>query len=260
MTRALLRIGSLSIALLALSAGAWAQDADPRIRSVLYDSEAVVPLVGHFDYQMMIEFAPGERIENVSIGDALSWQVTPNRAATLLFVKPIEDASATNMTVVTDRRRYIFELSAERAGRAREMTYVLRFTYPPEPIRTQVLEPPPRPPERRNTAYTYTGSRAALPSLVFDDGESTYFQWPDGSATPALFLLQEDGSEAIANYGHRDGFLIVQQLAPRFRLRNGAEVTTIINQGWREPQAGVDAPRPHDARTARDAYRAEGAR
>jgi type IV secretion system protein VirB9 len=66
----------------------------------------------------MIEFGPDERIENVAIGDALAWQVTPNRGANLLFVKPVELAVATNMTVVTDRRRYAFELSASRAPRA----------------------------------------------------------------------------------------------------------------------------------------------
>ncbi|MBC7768930.1 MAG: TrbG/VirB9 family P-type conjugative transfer protein [Phycisphaerales bacterium] len=234
---------------------AWAQsDADPRIRSVLYDPDAVVRLVGHFDYQMMIEFAPGERIENVSIGDALSWQVTPNRAATLLFVKPIDEASSTNMTVVTDVRRYTFELTARRAGSARagEMTYVLRFTYPPAPAQVQGTDRR-APPERRNTAYTYTGSRAALPATVFDDGQFTYFQWQDGGSTPALLLLQDDGSEAIANYGYRDGYLIVEHLARRFRLRNGSDVTTIINQGWREPGVGASAPQPNDARTAREA-------
>lgn len=232
---------------------AWAQtEADPRIRSIYYDPDAVVQLVGHFNYQMMIEFAPGERIENVSIGDALSWQVTPNRAGTLLFVKPIEEASSTNMTVVTDVRRYTFELTARRPARASEMTYVLRFSYPPAPVQVQAIERPP-PPERRNTEYTYTGSRAALPAEVFDDGRFTYFQWPDGGSTPALLLLQEDGSEAIANYGYRDGYVIVEHLAQRFRLRNGSEVATIINRGWREPGAGELSPAPDDARTARQA-------
>jgi len=30
-------------------------------------------------------------------------------------------------------------------------------------------------------------------------------------------------------------------------------VTTVINDGWRDPSPGDQAPRPHDAKTAREA-------
>ena len=230
---------------------------DPRIQTVFYDPDEVVALEGHFGYQMMIEFGPDERIENVSIGDALAWQVTPNRRASLLFVKPVEAAAATNMTVVTDRRRYAFELTATRArGPRAGQAYVVRFTYPAEPVVEFTPPPPPPPPERRNTAYTYTGSRAALPSLVFDDGRFTYFQWPEAVSTPAIFLAAPDGTESIVNYGVREGFVVVEQLSPRFVLRNGKDVTTVTNNGWREPVPADTAPRPGDAQTAKEAARA----
>ncbi len=231
---------------------------DPRIQTVAYDPAEVVTLRGAYGYQMMLEFGPDERIENVSIGDALAWQVTPNKRANLLFLKPIANNASTNMTVVTDRRRYAFELTAGRpsASRSGEIPYVVRFTYPPEeaPVLAETVELAA--PERRNTAYSYTGSRAALPSLVFDDGAFTYFEWPDGASTPALFLLAADGAESLVNYGVRDGYLVVEQVAPRFILRNGKEVTTLINDGWREPALGTEAPRPADAKTAREAVRA----
>jgi hypothetical protein len=38
------------------------------------------------------------------------WQITPNRRASLLFVKPLPGAHRTNMTVVTDKRTYLFDL------------------------------------------------------------------------------------------------------------------------------------------------------
>ena len=235
---------------------------DPRIRTVAYDPDQVVSLSGFFGYQMMLEFGPGERIENVSIGDALAWQVTPNRKANLLFIKPIEAALATNMTVVTDQRRYVFEMVARKASGPRQagIAYVVRFLYPQDAVAVGVEPPPPAPPERRNVAYSYTGSRATLPSLVFDDGRFTYFQWAEGVSTPALFLLAADGSESIVNYSVRDGFQVVEQVAPRFLLRNGKDVTTVINGAWREPSAGDDAPRPHDAKTARAAGLNEGQR
>ncbi len=254
--------GVVSLALLAASPAAPATStlhvsyADARIRTLMYDPDQIVRLNAVFGYQMMIRFAPDERIENVAIGEGQSWQVTPNHEASLLFIKPVDHAARTNMTVITDRRSYLFELDASAAKDARAETYVVRFLYPPEPVVAQAAPPaPPPPPERRNGAYTYTGSRALLPSVVFDDGRFTYFRWPEATATPALFLISPDGSESLVNYSYRDGFQVVEQTAQSFRLRDGKEVTTVINEGWRDPSPGLEAPRPHDAKTAREAVK-----
>ena len=231
---------------------------DPRIRTIFYNPDQVVTLKGYFGYQMMIEFGD-ERIENVSIGDGVAWQITPNKKANLLFLKPVENAGPTNMTVVTDRRRYVFELKSSARGgeRAPDLAYVVRFLYPPDPRPPAVaVAAPPAPPERRNTRYTYTGSRASLPSLVFDDGHFTYFQWPENVSVPALFVIGPDGGESLVNYSVRDGYQVVEQTAPKFILRDGKVITTVINEGWREPTPGELAPRPADAKTAREASKA----
>ena len=81
---------------------------DPHIQRVLYNPEQVVALHGAIGWQIMIEFNGDERIENVSIGDSLAWQVTPNKRARMLFLKPLLRKGATNMTVVTSLRRYAF--------------------------------------------------------------------------------------------------------------------------------------------------------
>lgn len=231
---------------------------DSRIRTFMYDPDRVVDLTAFYGYQMMIQFGADERIENVAIGNGATWQITPNKGASLLFIRPMDHASRTNMTVVTDRRSYLFELHAAMpAVSPAEMTYVVRFTYPPEPfVAVSPPPPPPPPPEQRNRAYTYTGSRSLLPSQVFDDGKFTYFKWPESESTPAVFLLAADGSESLVDYSFRDGYQVVEQTAPRFRLRDGKSVTTVINEAWRDPNPGALAPRPHDAKTARDAARA----
>lgn len=225
---------------------------DPRIRVIAYDPNAVVSVDAAFGFQMMIQFGPDERIENVSIGDGSAWQVTPNKAATLLFIKPVDIATRTNMTVVTDRRSYLFELNARTASAGRsaygDPAYVMRFIYPADKASAPVKPPPP---ERRNTAYSYTGARSTLPAEVFDDGKFTYFRWPEQVSVPALFLAAADGSESLVNYSVRDGFQVVEQTAPRFVLRNGKDVTVVINGGWREPVPPPEAPQPADSRTAR---------
>ena len=196
---------------------------DPRLRIVQYQADQVVPIEGHLGYQMMLEFGPRERIENVSIGDSLGWQVTPNRAATLLFLKPIAPRAATNMTVVTNLRSYAFSLHV--GGRVHgpddpRIVYGLRFAYPDEPPPAQEARPEPA---TLNFDYAATGSSSIRPTRIFDDGHFTYFQMPRAAETPAIFLLNAQGQEEVVNSQVRDGFTIVDQVADAFVLRYGAE-------------------------------------
>lgn len=203
---------------------------DPRVRLVDYDPDAVTQVRAALGYQLMLEFGPNERIENVSIGDAVGWQVTPNRRANILFLKPI-DGQATNMTVVTDLRRYLFDLRlASRTAKA-PPAYAVRFVYP-APIAAEPLTAPDAGPRIVNSAYAVTGAAAAAPSRVFDDGEMTYFEFPAEAALPAIFALAADGSESLVNYAVRGRYIVVQQLAPRFALRDGKQLATVVNAGF----------------------------
>ncbi len=232
--RTLLTALALSVALAgpALAADAPRPGAvDPRIRTVAYDPEQVVRLTGYFGIQTMLEFAPDERIENVSIGDSLGWQVTPNKRANLLFLKPLDRTAATNMTVVTDRRRYVFELVvAGPKASSKDLAYVVRFLIPaPAPVLVAAVPPTPAAPVARNSAYSVKGDAVLQPAKVFDDGAATYFAWPAGADLPAVFVVGADGVEGLANAVVRDGYLVVDQLAPRFVLRSGKASLTVTN-------------------------------
>src|SRR5262249_54892711 len=153
-------------------------------------------LRGHLGYQMMIEFDPSERIENVSIGDSTVWQVTPNRKATLLFLKPVDRNAATNMTVVTNAHRYAFQLTASEA-RGPDDPNIIFDVRSVSPAQAPQLFPRPPPPEPApvmptldalNFAYDTSGSKRIAPMRVFDDGQQTYFQFPAQMETPAIFL------------------------------------------------------------------------
>lgn len=226
-------------------------NADPRIRDVVFAEDKVIRLVGHYGYQIAIEFPAPARIESVAIGDSLTWQATPNKRGNILFIKPVDEGDPTNMTVVTTERHYSFELIAKRRTAetpASEITFHLRVLPPPP----AAIAPPPAPSEPValrerapvNTRYTYKGSRENLPSRVFDDGVSTTFEWPRGVETPAIFYRRPDGGESIVNFSYKDGAIVVHQVAPQFILRNGREVTEIFNDGFVEVERGPDAPRP----------------
>lgn len=234
---------SLSLAALVPHPGSG----DPRILVVDYDPTQVVELRATLGYQTYIEFAPGERIENVAVGDATGWQITPNRAADLLFVKPMTEGPVTNMTVITNLRRYAFELAARprTATRGKSIAYSLRFQYP-EPAQAVAVRPPPPPPPPpphvANAAYSYDGSGKILPARIFDDGRATYFQFREGQAYPAIFSTDERG-EAVVNFYTRDGFVVADLVARGFVLRQGSEVTHIYNDGFQDSVPGPQSPK-----------------
>lgn len=231
--------------------------ADARMRTVKYDPNEVIEIEGALNFQMTVEFGDGERLENVSIGDGLAWQVTPNRKANLLFIKPLEAAPPTNMTVVTNIRRYAFELTVRKTRPRkgdRSVIYGLRFDYPPPPpppvVATQPPEARPTPPEVVNAAYSYDGSKRNLPERVFDDGKSTYFQFGADNDYPAIFSFdtargdKDAKGEAVVNFSLRDGYLVVDQVARGFILRRGTETTRVYNDAFHDPTPGPLSPRP----------------
>ena len=222
---------------------------DPRIRIVPYDPLQVIALRGVLGSQTMIEFEPAERIENVAIGDSLGWQVIPSRRANLLFLKPMAHTAVTNMTVVTNMRRYAFELTVRRTlarPNDPDVIYNLRFQYPAPlvPI-VKVPEPePPKPPQDVNHAYSYQGAVQNLPQRIFDDGRLTYFRFAEEASVPAIFAIEADKSEAVVNFRSQDGYLVVDRLARAFVLRRGKEETRIFNDGFHEAEPGPLSPRP----------------
>lgn len=197
---------------------------DPHIQTVMYEPDDVVELQGALGWQIMLEFAPDERIENVSIGDAMAWQVTPNKRARNLFLKPLIKNAATNMTVVTDRRRYAFSLQTMQ--RQSTTPWVVRFEYPREIVET-IEEPLPPPPPPLNFAYTLSGEPALRPARVWDDGLMTYFEFADGQAIPAIFAGGPGKDESLVNSLTRGRVIVVQQTSGRFTLRTGRNFAAV---------------------------------
>ncbi len=223
---------------------------DPHIRYVDYDPDAVIRLIGHTGYQMILEFAPGEKIETVGIGDSSGWQVTPNGAATVMFLKPVGLPRTTNMSIVTNYRRYNLELLARSGTKVAQsqIVYAVRFRYQrgeAESAAAPTAQPiTTTPPEQWNRAYSYDGAKGNVPEQVFDDAKSTFFRFASGVPTPAIFSIAPGAGESVVNFSVRGSFVVIEQIAPQFVLRQGADVTYIFNDGYVAPTPGVDAPKP----------------
>jgi type IV secretion system protein VirB9 len=242
-----------------LSAASTVAHSDPRMHKLAYNPDRVVRLDGCYGFQTMVAFAPDERIENVGLGEASQWLVTPNKRANMLFVKPASRNSHSNMTVATDRRLYAFELVARDSDSCRRgvVAYSLRFTYPAEPAPPTPPPAPPTPPaaaepaaspvpppEQRNAAYTFTGARDNVPIRIFDNGRATFFRWSEGATTPAVYAVAADKSETLVNFVSKGDYLVADQVAPAFVLRRGDAVAVLYNDAYQTPALDAGSPKP----------------
>ena len=108
------RVFRLLLPLVALTGAtpAAARPLDLHIQRVLYNPDQVVSLRGALGWQIMIEFAADERIENVSIGDSPCVAGDAEQACKDAFPEShCLRHGGTNMEVVTSQRRYAFALS-----------------------------------------------------------------------------------------------------------------------------------------------------
>ncbi|MES2045198.1 MAG: TrbG/VirB9 family P-type conjugative transfer protein [Pseudomonadota bacterium] len=187
---------------------------DPRIQSVLYDANQVVQLQVATGYQLTVEFAPDERIENVAVGDSGAWQVTPNKRGDRLFIKAVGQGVTTNLTVVTDARTYAIELSP-LFGPLPTMAYTVRFRYATPAAVTVVANDAALGPGR----YKLSGDKALRPSAIDDDGVHTYVAWGPDQTLPAIFAIDDKGNETLVNGMTRDGRFVIDAVANKLVFR-----------------------------------------
>ncbi len=207
---------------------------DPRIRIVPYTENEVFKFVGHYSYQSSIEFDKEEEVLTISIGDSTSWQITPN--ANRIFIKPIEKDATTNMTVITNRRLYNFELHGEEAKNINDpgLIFIYRFTYSGQKnlIDTGGAGDVPDLTDlsKYNLNYTIAGSNEIAPVRIMDDGVFTYFEFKPHRSIPAFYIVKRDQSEEMVNYRKAGDYIIVERTAQRFTLRLGIEITCVYNE------------------------------
>ena len=215
------------IAILALSGIACAQSdpllpppGDPRIQLVTYNADQVVQLQITPGYQTMLEFAADEKIESVALGDSSGWQAMPNKRGDYLFIKA-QGEGATNLTVVTTARVYLFELM-EGFGNA--PVYVVRFQY----NKPQAFTAAPQPGSIEPSAgkFKVRGSRTIRPNAMDDDGQKTYISWNKEQPLPAIFLVDGRGRETLANGAMRGERYVIDAIANHIVFRLDEQVVT----------------------------------
>lgn len=218
---------------------------DSRIRVLVYSPDDVFKYIGYYGYQASIELGKGEEVSSISMGDTTSWQIVPSGSR--VFLKPIEEDATTNMTMITNKRTYFFELYAEEAKDIRDpnLVFSIRFLYPDEDdsdslsIRSFAREatgPDMLHPEKYNFNYSVSGHEDIAPIKVFDDGEFTYLQFRDKNAEiPAIFAVDDDLRESMVNFrlnSEMGNTVIIEQVFKKLSIRAGKKIACLFNEAY----------------------------
>ena len=228
--------------------------ADEHIKVINFNPQAVHKYTGFYGYQSSILFEPGEVIDTVSMGDSTGWQLVPKGHR--LFIKPVADNADTNVTIITNRRVYYFELHAEEASGLDDprLAYEVRFTYPSmegnidhEAFTVGGVSMPtydagapdisdPEVAKKGNINFDYSVSHAAgsediVPVRIFDDGKFTYIQFPNTIGDlPSIFNVDSQGYESLVNFRVSGDYVVVERTARAFTLRYGSSTACIFNE------------------------------
>jgi type IV secretion system protein VirB9 len=216
--------------------------ADGRIRYAPYNGDQVYRVRGFVGYQIDFEFEAGESFVGLGTGDleGISYFGTENH----LFLKPKAAKVATNLTVLTNRRRYQIDYTAvaQRPGPGDpDVMFAVRFTYPPNSARAQAEQAAERvdtaltdasAKRPRNIDYWYCGSPSLKPVAASDDGVHTRLRFAANAELPAIFVRNADATESLLNFSMDYGDVVVHRHARQLILRRGKLAGCIVNQGF----------------------------
>lgn len=225
---------------------------DSRIKTIIYNPNEVVELTFHYGFQSFIEFEEDEEFEVISLGESFPWKITP--VGKRLFIRPLQINTDTNMTIITSKRTYMFQLRSDSyEGKGdEELIYSVRFFYPSTTPRIPTMENKKyagldslnnqNQAEKEsvlenfkkgtvlNFDYSMTGENKSIKlKKAFDDGINTYFEFGDQNLIPVIHLVDNNGNESIVKY-FRDGpYIVINKVNLQFSLRITGQVLCVFN-------------------------------
>ena len=67
--------------------------------------------------------------------------------------------------------------------------------------------------------YKLSGAAPIRPSLIWDDGQKTFLDWPENIEAPAIFAIDAAGHESLVNSYYRDGRFVIDAVYSRLLFR-----------------------------------------
>jgi type IV secretion system protein VirB9 len=207
---------------------------DSRIKTFVYSENEIFPVVLNYGYQTAIEFSKDETIQTYSVGNQFVWQFSA--VGRTLFIKPLEDNIITNMTVLTNKRRYYFELYSKMLSgiNDEEFCYVVRFFYPDNSNDSIKTRPQIKIEEKKqdevaiikpyNFNYEIVGVGKDQISIVFDNGVNTFMKFEKAKLNAIQSVTCDNKKITSRVLG---SYLVINQTCKKTQLNFADKIATI---------------------------------
>lgn len=194
---------------------------DGRITYATYQEGQVYTVATRVRNITMIELGDGETIRSIAAGDTSSFQVEKLEGNNVFTIKPVIDGAQTNVTVETNRRFYFLNVVEGKRAPA----WSMKITVPGSGAssrRSTIATVPEAPlPQMRYRVLSKTKGAGFAPIAISDDGAKTYFQIPQGAATPTVFRVDAKGLEYAVNSTRNGSVIVVAGRSDRWVVRYG---------------------------------------
>ena len=130
--------------------------------------------------------------------------------------------------MITSARFYAFDLVPANGS----PPYEVRFRYPAEPGADASAGAPGA--IDPVGLYRLSGTQSLWPVRINDDGAKTYIEWSHDVALPAVFVIDDQGRERLANGNMRGDLYVIDSVAEQllFRIdRKTARAKRYLPQG-----------------------------
>ena len=238
---------------------------DSRIKTLVYNQNEIYTLNLKIGFQSIIEFSNDETIEVISIGEPYPWKLTPIERR--LFIKPLQVGVRTNLTIITNKRVYLFDLQSDSTSSTDDfdVIHVVRFFYPQIPLdqsqysldnylshkegktvnsvsRTRGLEGEAigdtslsaagNGQERIaiNLNYSFIGEfNDVTPIEIFDDRKDTFFRFQNQDMRPKIYTISKIGRKKLLMQKKVGDFIVVSGVHTKFFVKDGIYENYVYN-------------------------------
>ena len=212
---------------------------DSRVKTYIYNPNEVFPIVLHYGYHSHIDFPKNEFIKNIIIGNPADWEIT-NRG-NRIFLQTYSKEAHTNMTIITSKRTYEFDLLAKEDIREAnyDLAYAIRFYYPEEDMMDNKNDSKVISDNLTfdikdivkgsiNANYIYNGDQNIAPAVAFNDEKFTYLKFKDEKFIPKIEVIGKK-SQHIKIFSY-NGYIIINGVFSRIKLFNDGKSVTLVNK------------------------------